>query len=295
MFKDALLTDVHDVYFRDFVTVKKYSATRRTVATVHKRLVRQRGYQKFTTRDKAENILFLYRDRFEWKIDPYLYGEQIPLGGGVRLNAEPHKKKKQPRDAESVRRSINRIKQRTFDILNDNRFSWFVTFTVDKDKCCRYSMDDIYKLFFRRVIAEYNKGVRNDRQLKYLLVPEFHADGAIHLHGFLKGVRRDTIRVNEHGYYEVSEIRDSVGFMNMKSLKGLSADDYGRTVGYILKYIEKAVETLPAFAHAYYCSKGFSRGEVTKCFYNDDIEALVNSADFVTENEYIKKAYLSEV
>ena len=93
MFKDALLTDIHDVYFRDFVTVKKYSATRRTVATVHKRLVRQCGYQKFTTRDKAENILFLYRDRFEWKSDPYLYGEQIPLGGGVRLNAEPHKKK----------------------------------------------------------------------------------------------------------------------------------------------------------------------------------------------------------
>ena len=83
--------------------------------------------------------------------------------------------------------------------------------------------------------------------------------------------------------------------MNMKSLKGLSADDYGRTVGYILKYIEKAVETLPAFAHASYCSTGLSRGEVTKCFYGDETEALVNSADFVTENEYVKKAYLSEV
>ena len=64
---------------------------------------------------------------------------------------------------------------------------------------------------------------------------------------------------------------------------------------YVLKYVTKSFEGLPPGVHSYYCSQGLPRGEIIQKTYDDSVEALINSADYVYENDYVKKAYLSEV
>lgn len=293
--KIPLLTEKNEVFVKDFVSIEKYYSVGLVVVTWHKKLVRRAGYSEFTNSDRMDDILFLYRDKINYQLDGYFTGEQLTIS--PRSLLVPYTvEKKQIRSNEPDRaRQLRRIRQRSRSIVYGSRWAWYVTLTVSSDLCDRYSLDDIYNRVFRDCIYRYNQGVRSERRLLYFFVPEFHKDGAIHLHGLLKNVRRDTLRRNEHGYLEIADFRDKLGFMNIQSLSKSSRDDYNKTVSYILKYITKSFERLPSGAHAYYCSKGLPRGEITKKIYDENVEALINSADYIFENDYVKKAYLYEV
>lgn len=283
--KSPVNAGLHEVFARDFVTVRKYPEVGRMIICHHKGLTRLPGFEN-KAYDRAA-VDLVADDRFSFVTWEDLEGEQ------TRLPLEEPPKKAASRKDESVSRSLRRIRQRSRDILYSTRFSWWVTVTVDKEKCDRYRYDEVYQKMFRETIKTYNKGKRSDRQLKYFFVPEQHADGAIHLHGFLKGVARKDIRRNEHGYLEVGFIRETLGFMNMQSLRTVNKEEYGKTVGYALKYVEKAMGWLPPNCHAYFCSQGLKRGKIIRTVYTDEIEAYMNSADYVFENEYCRVAYLT--
>lgn len=78
--------------------------------------------------------------------------------------------------------SVKRAKERIFDIAMCNDFDYFITWTLDAKQIDRYDPAQISK----RLKQFLNDRVkRNDA--RYVVIPEHHKDGAIHMHGLLSG------------------------------------------------------------------------------------------------------------
>lgn len=92
---------------------------------------------------------------------------------------------------ESAARSVRRARSRLRDYARSNRFSYFVTLTLDASRVTdRYDIDSCVK------DMKHWLDNRCRRQgLKYVLVPEHHKDGAIHFHGFIN----DALEVVDSG------------------------------------------------------------------------------------------------
>lgn len=78
--------------------------------------------------------------------------------------------------------SIKRAKDMIFDIayLNESEWKYFITFTLDKTKIDRYDKDII-----KPYMLQWLKHQVSRKGLKYLIVPEYHKDNAIHFHGLI--------------------------------------------------------------------------------------------------------------
>lgn len=295
MKKIPLLTDKNEVFVKDFVSIERYKSVGFVVVTWHKKLVRRPDYSEFTNSDKMDDVLFLHRGELDYSAPGFFTGEQLSLNPLPPSLPYIGEKKRIILNEPDRARQLRRIRKTSRSIVYGSRWAWYITLTVSSSLCDRYSFDDIYRRVFRDIIYRYNHGTRSDRRLLYFFVPEFHEDGAIHLHGLLKNVRRESLRRNEHGYLEIVDFRERLGFMNIQSLSKSSREGYKKTVDYVLKYVTKSFEGLPPGVHSYYCSNGLPRGDITQKTYDESVEALINSADYVYENDYVKKAFLSEV
>ena len=82
----------------------------------------------------------------------------------------------------SLNTSLNRTKQTVYDYARANTWEWFITWTTDPKKVDRHN--------YQQVSAKFSKWLSNIRSrkapdLKYVIVPERHKDGAYHFHGLL--------------------------------------------------------------------------------------------------------------
>ncbi|WP_298629113.1 hypothetical protein, partial [uncultured Senegalimassilia sp.] len=93
-----------------------------------------------------------------------------------------------------VDRSLRRAAAKLRDLALSNRFSYFVTLTLDQSKIDRYDMGQITKA----LNGWLDNHVRRDG-LAYILVPERHKDGAVHFHGFFN----DALSVVDSGTLDV--------------------------------------------------------------------------------------------
>lgn len=139
-----------------------------------------------------------------------------------------------------------------------NRWEYFVTFTLDREKVNRYDLKPFLKEFFQW-IQNLNKA---GADIRYLLVPEQHKDGAWHLHGLMSGITpspqpegtpKDIVDSgydcwlpysNRYGYSTISPVVSNVGC-------GF----------YITKYITKSLADLASMKgiHCYYHSRGLGK------------------------------------
>lgn len=94
-------------------------------------------------------------------------------------------------------RSWRRAKQKAFDyMMSNNDMSLFVTLTFSADVVNRYSYYDIID----KLSTYLDNSVRR-QGLKYLLVPEYHKDGAIHFHGIFNRA----VETVDSGYIRVGK------------------------------------------------------------------------------------------
>lgn len=136
---------------------------------------------------------------------------------------------------DNIGRAMRRARAAVRDIARSNRFSYFVTLTLNREKVDRYDMAAITK----KLNNWLDNQVRR-RGLKYVLVPERHKDGAIHFHGFFN----DALAAVPSGHYSNSGQMIynlpawSLGFTAAIELYG----DYNSAVSYVCKYIGKQGE-----------------------------------------------------
>lgn len=100
-------------------------------------------------------------------------------------------------DAErSLRNSRSRTKRNLFYDARSNEWDWFFTLTFSADKVDRYNYDAVVNK-----MHDWLHNVRKSCQdMKYIVVPELHKDGAYHFHGLFANC--DNLDFKESGKYD---------------------------------------------------------------------------------------------
>lgn len=201
-----------------------------------------------------EHEVFIVKkyNKYRFKIT---YLQSVCVGG--LEDKKEHNAKGSVNDSK-LSNNLSRAKSKINEYAQCNSWDYFVTFTLNKDKYDRYNLKQFQK-DFSEFLHGYNKRCDEDEKVKYILVPEQHKDGAWHMHGLIKGIKKKDIVVNNNGYLTWKKYNDKFGYMSMDTIK-----DKDKVSSYILKYItkdsEKNVRELNA--HMYYASKGLKVAEV---------------------------------
>lgn len=188
--------------------------------------------------------------------------------------------------------NIARAKSRIYEIASCNQWSHFITGTLDAAKYDRYNLSA-----FRKDLSLFIKHQRRDSQapdLKYLIIPEQHKDGAWHFHGLMEGLNPQML--SEFGsdvpYKVRSQYRNyraysrKFGFCSVGEVKNSAA-----VAAYITKYIGKdmAKTNISLGNHLYYCSKGLNRSEKIK-----EGMLLASPDKWDYENDYVKVKWIDK-
>ncbi len=139
--------------------------------------------------------------------------------------------------------NLKRAKEKIFDIAMCNEFDYFVTWTLDAEKINRYDSAEIsnkLKTFLKHKVERNN--------CKYLVIPEHHQDGAIHMHGLLSGDfdMVDSGKKTKDGKTIFNMPQWSLGFST-----AIQLDEHkDRVSRYITKYVTKDFKKI--FGSLYY-------------------------------------------
>lgn len=139
------------------------------------------------------------------------------------------------------RKSFNRAKNNLFDLLQSNRgLDFFVTLTFNGEFIDRHD----YETVVRKLGQWLDNNVRR-KNLRYILVPEFHKDGAVHFHGFMNC---DVFELIESRNPHTNKLikRKGKQVYNIKEYKlgystaiRIAPEEFEATSKYVYKYITK--------------------------------------------------------
>ena len=193
------------------------------VKAIVQRCTRVPGFVKFCkTRHERLKEAF-QKAAFEYELNAVTDSELLPL------SLFPEIKAKSIRCASSV----SRLKSRVQELILCNQWNCFVTFTLDKNKRERNSLDSFDAL------TRHLKYIRQTRcpELRYMLLLEQHKNGGYHGHALMY-LPADFIAnefiINDNGYFEWYDISSRFGFMSIKPYDGTL-----RACNYVTKYVTK--------------------------------------------------------
>ena len=172
----------------------------------------------------------------------------------------------------NLRRAKNTIKE----LVMCNDWEYFATLTLDKTKYNRYDLKKYIK-----DLSQYIRDLRKrGNDIKYLLIPERHKDGAWHIHGFFSGLNQEELKEFSLSEKLPSYIKNSIkqgkkiwnwvgyslkfGFNELEEIR-----DIDKVSSYVTKYITKDLsDTVNELgAKTYYCSRGLKRAKTIKRGY----------------------------
>lgn len=175
-----------------------------------------------------------------------------------------------PEENNMLKKSLNRTKNKVYDIARANDWEWFVTFTFDKNKVkSRYDIEGLKKQFLK-FINHYKE--RSAPDLKYLFIPELHEDGALHFHGLMSNLRTDDlvlIKTKRHKYLNLYPFYEKFGFSDFSAVKDSKA-----VSNYITKYITKELIIDAKCKKRYYASNNLDKPTVEYIEEDDVIQFL---------------------
>ena len=195
------------------------------VKAIVQRCTRVPGFVKFCKSRHERLKEALQKVAFENEINVVSDSELLPF------SLFPDTKVKTGRSASSV----SRLKSRVQELILCNNWNCFVTFTLDKCKRNRDSIDTFEDL------TRHLKYIRQTRcsELRYMLLLEQHKNGGYHGHALMylpADFIADEFIINDNGYFEWFDISSRFGFMSIKPYDGTL-----RACNYVTKYVTKGL------------------------------------------------------
>ena len=154
-----------------------------------KKLLHQK---KVLTSEKGFNLKTIITDEFErYKI--YEKPVIIPENNGYTGKRGRAKNREK-----SIRQAIKRAKEKIYGYIMANEWEYWATQTFSPKAIDRFNLDEI--------VRRYNQKLKDLRRrkysnLKWLIVPEQHNDGAWHLHAFMSGIPADKVVYSGYDYF----------------------------------------------------------------------------------------------
>lgn len=174
---------------------------------------------------------------------------------------------------DAITESLRRTRTTIFDYALSNDFEYFVTFTFNPKKIDRYSIDET----FNTMKYWLNRQKKHSPDFAYVIVPEFHKDGAIHFHALIRAYNGDMkpTKVFQNGKRVYNVAGFTSGFTNAQKMD----DNQEKTAGYITKYITK--DTINRFNKRRYWA---SRNLQKPVKHYESLEALNVSQYIIDDN-----------
>ena len=209
-----------------------------------------------------------------------------------RVYGGPDEVDRSRKGAESkIAPAISRAKRVVLELALCNSWEWFGTFTLDKEKYDRFNLQKFYK--------DFSQWLRDQRKktgcsVRYVLIPELHADGAWHLHGLLAGLPalvsfdslarqgwRVPLRLIDGGYSCWVDYHNKFGFCSLGAIRNPVACAF-----YVSKYVGKSFDDsgMSVGGHLYRASQGLARAvyhESVYGWYEELNDFCSNKYDFV--------------
>ena len=173
-------------------------------------------------------------------------------------------------NTEKLDNNISRAKNKIKEYGYCNNWEYFITLTLDRKKYDRYNLNKFRK-DLSQLVKDYRKKGYN---IKYLLIPEQHKDGAWHMHGVFMGIPPDWltkfdrrkklpnyILSNYDRLFNCCNLSDKFGYTIIEPIRSKE-----RTISYLMKYITKDLERCvkELNLHMYYATKGLNTSDVIK-------------------------------
>lgn len=191
---------------------------------------------------------------------------------------------------EKTESSVARAKRSVWELAMCNEWEYFATFTLDGEKYDRFNLERFRKDFSQWLRDERK---RTGEEIRYLLVPEKHANGAWHMHGLFSGCNTQLevfsppapLDLVRGGFLNWPRYQRKFGFCSMAPVR-----DHDAVAGYITKYVTKAFRgeegrdhSEELGGHLFYASQGLKRAEF--CYQGSLIKPIPGEC---FENEYVK-------
>lgn len=217
----------------------------------------------------------------------------------IALLGKGERKKAPAVHEEKLDNNLSRTRRTVRDLCLCNPFDYFCTFTFNAEKIDRYNFDVCSKR-----LSELFKNYRNRYapDFRYLIIPEFHRDGAVHFHGMIRGIRPQDFTVpeliwkrdpvtdqrllvpNTKKYVDWAYYSKKLGFFSCSSIRSQE-----RCSSYITKYITKDLASLPKGQRCFMASKGLHKPDLVF-----DEDQIPYQFDPEYSDEFVKMAYLTE-
>lgn len=163
----------------------------------------------------------------------------------------------------SIQASISRTKRMIKDYARNNDFDYFVTLTFDTKK-----IDSTNQYIVLSATQRYTRMLRQ-QGVKYLIVPELHADGhKIHLHALIKGAipLRDSGKLDKYKRTIFNVPSWQFGYSTAIKISNEN-DSTLKIANYIVKYITKDL-VCNFDKKRYWASKALTKPNVLLRSYN---------------------------
>ena len=158
---------------------------------------------------------------------------------------------------ECFRRSRNRTIKSIYDIARSDAWEWFFTLTFTKEKIDRYDYSQVSK----KLSYWLNNMRKKCPDMKYIVVPEQHADGAWHFHGLFKDVEELDFRFSGHYDKKGRKIFNCLSY-KWGFTTATEITDYRKASSYLCKYITKELCLNTSGKKRYWVSRNVKRPKV---------------------------------
>lgn len=156
----------------------------------------------------------------------------------------------------SVYVSRSRTVHMIYDIARANKWEWFVTLTFNPDKVNRYDYTDCTKK-----LSQWLKNAKKkSSDMKYIVVPELHKDGAYHFHGLFADC--EELGFVDSGVSYSGRPVYNVGSYKLGFTTAMKIDDLSKTCSYLTKYITKELCANTKNKKRYWTSRNVELPEV---------------------------------
>lgn len=285
---------------KGMVTVKKYRDSYKV--TIHKNLkIKGLIENKGISITDINGVIYEYDNNPDYT-NVECYVDDLTGIEYYVYDIEKRREEKSIENPAKLANNISRAKSKIYELALCNEWDFFCTFTLDKTKYDRYDLGKFHKDYTQK-IRDLNK--KEGYNIKFLLIPEQHNDGAWHMHGLMSGIPvnrvlpftvdhclpeyiNSKLQRGENIYYW-DTYREKFGFCVMERIKNIY-----RVSAYITKYIckdlDKSIQELNE--HLYYCSRGLKRSEEICKGYID--MPTIDNINFEFENEYLKIHWCDE-
>lgn len=151
-----------------------------------------------------------------------------------------------------------RAKRQVIEYAMNNKFNWFVTITFDKNKIDRYNASLLEKKV-RQWLYDSKNNYGN--KIKYIMVPEFHKDKAVHYHLLIQMQENNKLRyITNHIHWKKPIYKDMLLFRKFGRNQWVPLDTYSEPVGlYLSKYISKLPDKMNT--QYYFASHDLNKSE----------------------------------